>query len=204
MPVQNLISLDKTGITAAMKGVHNIFLVGLMGAGKTTVGRQLARALRLPFEDSDRAIEARTGVSIPVIFEREGEAGFRSREKAIIDELTAKKGLILATGGGVVLDADNRACLRARGCVVYLRAPVEILVNRTTHDRTHKRPLLQGVDARARLCQLLEVRDPLYREVADVILDTSNRSIRIVTRELLRQVSRYSPSTSSPPPSVDP
>jgi len=169
-----------------MKGAHNIFLVGLMGVGKTTVGRQLARALRLPFEDSDREIEARTGVSIPVIFDREGEVGFRLREKAVIDELTARKGLVLATGGGVVLDAENRAYLKARGCVIYLRAPVEVLVIRTAHE--YNRPLLKGIDPHVRLRQLLEVREPLYREVADVVLDTSNRSIRIVTRELLRHV----------------
>ncbi len=172
-----------------MRGTKNIFLVGLMGAGKTTVGRQLACALRLPFEDSDRTIEARTGVTIPFLFEQEGEAGFRLREKQIVDELTAGEGVVLATGGGVVLDADNRAHLKGRGCVVYLRAPIEILVARTAHDRN--RPLLQGTNPHARLRQLLEIRDPLYREVADVILDTSNRSIRVVVRELLQRLDRY-------------
>ncbi len=172
-----------------MRGTKNIFLVGLMGAGKTTVGRQLACALRLPFEDSDRTIEARTGVTLPFLFEQEGEAGFRLREKQIVDELTAGEGVVLATGGGVVLDADNRAHLKGRGCVVYLRAPIEILVARTAHDRN--RPLLQGTNPHARLRQLLEIRDPLYREVADVILDTSNRSIRVVVRELLQRLDRY-------------
>ena len=172
-----------------MNRIRNIFLVGLMGAGKTTVGRQLACALRLPFEDSDRTIEARTGVSISFLFEQEGEASFRLREKMVIDELTAGDGIVLATGGGVILDADNRAHLKARGCVVYLRAPVEILVARTVHDRN--RPLLQGTDPHARLRQLLEIRDPLYREVADVVLDTSNRSIRIVVKELLQRLSRH-------------
>ncbi|CAK0763560.1 shikimate kinase 1 [Gammaproteobacteria bacterium] len=184
-----------------MKGVrNNIFLVGLMGAGKTTVGRQLARALRLPFEDSDRVIEARTGATIPVIFDLEGEAGFRAREKAVIDELTAASGIVLATGGGAVLDADNRTCLKTRGCVVYLRAPVEILVARTAHDRN--RPLLQGTDPYTRLRQLMAARDPLYQEVADVILDTSNRSIRIVVRELLRRLDRHN-HPPLPPSSID-
>ncbi|CAK0743216.1 Shikimate kinase [Gammaproteobacteria bacterium] len=178
-----------------MKGIRNIFLVGLMGAGKTTVGRQLARALDLPFEDSDRVIETRTGVSISFIFEQEGEANFRAREKTVINELTAANGIVLATGGGAILDPDNRSCLKNRGCVIYLRAPVEILVTRTAHDRS--RPLLQGTNSHTRLHQLLEVRDPLYREVADLILDTSNRSIRVVVRELLWRLGRYAACSNS-------
>lgn len=172
-----------------MKGTNNIFLVGLMGAGKTTIGRQLARVLNLPFEDSDRVIENRAGVNIAFIFEHEGESSFRNREQVIINELTAKNGIILATGGGAILDADNRHYLKTRGCVIYLRAPVEILVARTAHDRN--RPLLQGTNPYLRLQQLLEVREPLYREVADVILDTSNHSIRVVVRELLWRLDRY-------------
>ncbi len=175
-----------------MRGAKNIFLVGLMGAGKTTVGRQLACALRLPFEDSDRVIEARAGATVSLLFEQEGEAAFRVREKTIIHELTAGNGLVLATGGGVVLDIDNRTCLTTRGCVVYLRTPIDILVARTAHDRN--RPLLQCTDPHTRLQELLKIREPLYREVADVILDTSNRSIRIVVKELLQRLSRYTRS----------
>ena len=168
----------------------NIFLVGLMGAGKTTIGRQLSRLLDRPFFDSDHEIEQRTGVRIPVIFEVEGEAGFRQRENAMIAELTARRGIILATGGGAVLDADNRRRLKENGLVVYLRAAVADLLARTRHDRN--RPLLQTADPRQKLEQLLSQRDPLYREVADIILDTGQQSANQLTRQLeqeLRQLS---------------
>jgi shikimate kinase len=168
----------------------NIFLVGLMGAGKTTIGRQLSRLLDRPFFDSDHEIEQRTGVRIPVIFEVEGEAGFRQRESAMIAELTARRGIILATGGGAVLDADNRRRLKENGLVVYLRAAVADLLARTRHDRN--RPLLQTADPRQKLEQLLSQRDPLYREVADIILDTGQQSANQLTRQLeqeLRQLS---------------
>jgi len=154
---------------------RNIFLVGLMGAGKTTIGRQLARALKYEFVDSDHEIEQRTGADIPWIFDIEGEQGFRERERAVIDELTQRQGIILATGGGAVLDPGNRRHLMARGLVVYLRASVSHLLRRTALDRN--RPLLQTENPRQRLQQLLDERDSLYREVADIIVDTNNRSV---------------------------
>lgn len=160
----------------------NIFLVGLMGAGKTSVGKLLAKRLSMSFLDSDHEIEARTGVKIPVIFEIEGEAGFRAREAAIIDELTRLDGVVLATGGGAVLDPANRAALHSRGTVIYLRANVDELWNRTRHDRS--RPLLQTADPRARLAELLVVRDPLYREAAHVIADTGIQSLRTLVARL--------------------
>jgi shikimate kinase len=168
----------------------NIFLVGLMGAGKTTIGRQLSKLLDRPFVDSDQEIEQRTGVRIPVIFEVEGEAGFRQRERAMIAELTARRGIILATGGGAVLDADNRRRLKENGLVVYLRAAVADLLARTRHDRN--RPLLQTADPRQKLEQLLAQRDPLYREVADLILDTGQQSANQLTRQLERELRQLS------------
>jgi len=165
---------------------YNIFLVGLMGAGKSTIGRHLAKSLGLEFVDSDHEIERRTGANIPLIFDIEGEAGFRQREKKIIDELTQRNGIVLATGGGVVLDPDNRACLRERGQVIYLYARVEQLLARTAKDRN--RPLLQTPDPRARLEELLQVRDGLYREVADVVVDTGGRTARNAEREILAKI----------------
>ena len=159
----------------------NIFLVGMMGAGKTSVGRVLAKRLNKIFYDSDHVIEERTGVKIPVIFEIEGEPGFRHRESAVLDELTALEEVVLATGGGAVLARENRDWLRTRGTVVYLRASVKDLLNRTRHDKN--RPLLQTADPRARLNDLYEMRDPLYREVAHVTIDTGSQSLTtLVTR----------------------
>ena len=154
----------------------NIFLIGPMGAGKTTIGRQLAKSLGLDFVDSDHEIESRTGASIPLIFEVEGEAGFRRREREVIDELTQRSHIVLATGGGAVLDPANRAHLAARGRVVYLRASLEHLLKRTAKDRN--RPLLQTDDPRARLQQILERRDPLYCEIADLVVETDRCSVR--------------------------
>jgi shikimate kinase len=164
----------------------NIFLVGLMGAGKSTIGRHLAKSLGMEFVDSDHELERRTGASIPLIFDVEGEAGFRQREKKLIDELTQRNRIVLATGGGVVLDPDNRAWLRERGRVIYLYATVEQLLTRTAKDRN--RPLLQTADPRARLQELLQARDPLYREVADVVVDTGGRSARGAEREILAKI----------------
>lgn len=161
---------------------RNIFLVGPMGAGKSTVGRQLSRALKKRFIDSDKTIEERTGASISLIFDVEGEAGFRRREQAIIEELTALDDIVLATGGGAVLHEDNRAALRSRGFVVYLSAPLELLVERTARDRS--RPLLQTDDPAARVAELLEARDPVYRQVADLVVQTDRRSARHVVREI--------------------
>jgi shikimate kinase len=165
-----------------MSKQDNIFLVGLMGAGKTTVGKLLARQLGKTFIDSDHEIEARTGVGIPVIFEIEGEVGFRKREEAMIDELTARANIVLGTGGGAVLSAANRALLKARGAVVYLRGHPEQLYERTRHDKN--RPLLQTEDPLARLKTLHAQRDPLYREVADLTLDTGRQSVASLTRQL--------------------
>jgi shikimate kinase len=153
-----------------------------MGAGKTSVGRLLARRLGKPFFDSDQVIEERTGVKIPVIFEIEGEPGFRARESAVIDELSDRAGIVLATGGGAVLDPQNRLRLRERGTVVYLRAVVKELLHRTRHDRN--RPLLQTDDPRARLNQLFELRDPLYRETAHIVVETGSQSLSSLVARL--------------------
>jgi len=160
----------------------NLYLVGLMGAGKTTVGRLLAKHYGCAFHDSDHAIEARTGVKIPVIFEIEGEAGFRKREEAAIAELTALSGIVLATGGGAVLSAANRSNLRNNGVVIYLRGTPEHLYERTRHDRN--RPLLQTADPLERLRELYKQRDPLYREVADIVVDTGRQSVAGMARVL--------------------
>jgi shikimate kinase len=161
----------------------NIFLVGLMGAGKTTVGRLLARRLKLRFFDTDVEIERRCGVKIPVIFEIEGEAGFRLREQQVIAELTALEGIVLATGGGAVLAADSRRHLAARGTVVYLNARAEDLYLRVRHDRN--RPLLATADPLTRLRQLHAERDVLYRGVADLVVDTGAQSVPLLARGLI-------------------
>ena len=163
-----------------------IFLVGLMGAGKTTIGKQLAKTLNKQFVDSDREIENHTGASIPLIFELEGEEGFRKREREMIDQLTQRHDTVLATGGGAVLNEDNRRWLGERGVVVYLHATVEQLLERTRMDRN--RPLLQTEDPEARLRELMEIRDPLYREVADIIVDTGDTSVRQVVQALVEQL----------------
>lgn len=164
----------------------NIFLVGLMGAGKTTVGRLLARHLGKVFVDADHELQKRTGVAIPVIFEIEGEEGFRTREAALLRELTQLENVVLATGGGAVLRPENRALLKSRGTVIYLRGSIEELWARTRHDRS--RPLLQTDDPKARLTQLLSERDPLYREVADFIIDTSRGSAHALVRRIERRL----------------
>ncbi|MFM9912661.1 MAG: shikimate kinase AroK [Methylophilaceae bacterium] len=162
-----------------MKGAKNIFLVGLMGAGKTTVGKLLARASTLEFFDSDHEIERRTGVKIPLIFELEGEAGFRKRESQVIADLVMLPNVVLATGGGAILLLENRDALSAHGTVIYLCASVNELCHRTKGDRN--RPLLQTEDPRARFEALYQQRDPLYREVADWVVDTGGQpAINIV------------------------
>ena len=164
----------------------NLYLVGLMGAGKTTVGRLLARHYGCTFHDSDHEIEARTGVKIPVIFEIEGEAGFRKREEAVISELTALSGIVLATGGGAVLSSVTRDNLRKNGMVIYLRGTPEHLYERTRHDRN--RPLLQTENPLAKLRELYRQRDPLYREVADIVVDTGRQSVSGMTRVLFGKI----------------
>lgn len=177
----NAIPANSGQIVLAIPG--NIFLVGMMGAGKTSVGRVLAKRMNKIFYDSDHVIEERTGVKIPVIFEIEGEPGFRHREAAVLDELTALDEVVLATGGGAVLAQENRDRLHARGTVVYLRASVKDLLNRTRHDKN--RPLLQTADPRARLEELYEMRDPLYREVAHITIDTGSQSLTALVNRLL-------------------
>jgi shikimate kinase/3-dehydroquinate synthase len=166
--------------------MQNVFLVGLMGAGKTTIGRILARKLGLRFIDSDHEIEARTGASIPWIFEIEGEQSFRRREADVIRELTGQQDLVLATGGGAILSADNRAFLKARGTVVYLRATVNSILQRTAHDKN--RPLLQTADPRKKLEELMAVRDPLYMEIADIIIDTGRPNVQSMVQTILTQL----------------
>ena len=165
---------------------QNIFLIGLMGAGKTTIGRQIASELSLEFFDSDHEIENRTGVTITHIFDIEGETGFRKRETAILDELTTKKGIVLATGGGAILEAENRQFLMSRGTIIYLYADIETLLERTSKDRN--RPLLQTEDPQAVLKELFEIRDPLYRETADIIIDTGKDSARLALKEILEEL----------------
>ena len=157
-----------------------------MGAGKTTVGRILARHFSRPFLDSDHEIEARTGVKVPVIFEIEGEAGFRQRESQVIEELSRRDGVVLATGGGAVLRACNRETLRRTGLVVYLRAQPADLWLRTQHDRN--RPLLRTADPEARLSELYSERDPLYREAAHMVVDTGRQSPYQMAGKLEQQI----------------
>lgn len=161
----------------------NVFLIGPMGAGKSTVGRCLAGLLHKTFKDSDQEIERRSGVSVTLIFELEGEAGFRRRETAMIEELTATPDLVLATGGGAVLAEANRRTLRTRGTVVYLHAPIDILVERTQRDRS--RPLLEGQDRRAKLTEIMAVREPLYRATADIVMVTDHRPTLTVAQEIV-------------------
>ena len=162
--------------------MNKIFLVGPMGAGKSAVGRQLARLLHLDFVDSDEEIETRTGVDIPFIFEKEGEEGFRKREVKVIDELTQMDGVVLATGGGAIADADSRNRLGARGYVIYLYTSVKQQLERTQRGRN--RPMLDNGDPKVVLDELMAVRDPLYREIADLIIETDGRRVQTVAREI--------------------
>ena len=165
-----------------MRTPKNLFLVGPMGAGKSAVGRQLARMLHLNFVDSDEEIENRTGVDISFIFEKEGEGGFRTRESKVIDELSQRSGIVLATGGGAVLDPQNRSWLGGRGYVIYLYTSVEQQLDRTQRGRN--RPLLENGDREQVLNDLMEIRDPLYREIADMIVETDGRRVREVADEI--------------------
>jgi len=157
-----------------------------MGAGKSTTGRQLAKQLQYDFYDSDKVIEERTGVDIPLIFEKEGEEGFRKREQDVIDELTQKEFIVLATGGGAVLREANRTCLATRGFVVYLFTSVEQQLNRTAHDRN--RPLLQTPDPEAKLRELFEIRHPLYESISHLQVSTDGHKVTWVVKEILRHL----------------
>ena len=165
-----------------MAVAERIFLVGPMGAGKTTIGSQLARALKYEFVDCDHEIEKRNGASVALIFEIEGEAGFRERETRLIDELTQRSRIVLATGGGAVLAEENRRCLTERGLVVYLKSPVEKLVERTRHDAN--RPLLRTADPEATLRAIVEQREPLYQAVAHLTIDTGKLSVKQVIKKI--------------------
>jgi shikimate kinase/3-dehydroquinate synthase len=167
-------------------GTANIILIGMMGAGKTTIGRALASHLDKEFVDSDHEIQKRTGVKIPVIFEIEGEAGFRKRESEVLAELTERKNIILATGGGAVLNPENREILRRSGIVVYLRASVGDLYRRTQHDKN--RPLLQTQNLYARLSELYTQRDTLYRETAHVVIDSGKQGVRFLVDKLINKL----------------
>jgi shikimate kinase len=160
----------------------NIFFVGLMGAGKTTIGRQLAKQLNKTFYDSDHEIERRTGVNIPLIFELEGEEGFRRREAVVIQRLTQMKNIVLATGGGAILLRENRENLKNNGTVVYLRAHVHELWQRTHNDKN--RPLLQTKNSKEKLEQLFEERDPLYKEIASIVLDTGGQPVNGIVHHI--------------------
>jgi len=164
----------------------NVYLVGPMGAGKTTVGRHLAELLGREFLDSDQEIERKTGATIPWIFEKEGEKGFRNRETMVIDELTARSQLVVATGGGAVTQLPNREFLKQRGIVVYLYTPVEIQLQRTYRDKN--RPLLQVENPEQKLRDLLAVRDPLYREIADYIIETNQGAARDLAQKILHMI----------------
>jgi shikimate kinase len=164
----------------------NILLVGMMGAGKTTVGKSLASYLNKTFIDSDHEIEKCTGVKISVIFEIEGEAGFRKRETEMLRELLKINNMVLATGGGVILNKENRELLKQNGAIVYLRATVNDLWNRTRHDKS--RPLLQTLDLQAKLTELYDQRDPIYRETAHVVVESGKQSIRQMVKLIAQQL----------------
>ncbi|SRR5690554_743293 len=168
---------------------RNIFLVGPMGAGKSTIGRQLARQLHLEFFDSDQEIERRTGADIAWVFELEGEEGFRMREEKVIEELTENTGIVLATGGGSIMSKESRNRLSARGVVVYLQTTIEKQLDRTQRDK--RRPLIANADdPRAVLEQLAEIRNPLYEEIADIIIRTDDQTTKVVIDQIIAQVGR--------------
>ncbi len=169
-----------------MKRLNNIFLIGPMGAGKSTIGRQLAESLSFRFEDSDHEIQRRTGVDISTIFEYEGEEGFRNREQQAIADLTNQEGIVLATGGGAILREVSRQNLAARGVVIYLHCSPEQQFSRTNRDRN--RPLLQTEDPLERLRQLMDEREPLYRQVADLVVSTEKRGTASVVKEIRRRL----------------
>jgi len=174
----------------------NIFLVGPMGAGKSTIGKRLAQLLGMQFVDSDREIEKHTGASIPLIFELEGESGFRQRESHILDELTQRDSVVLATGGGSILLPENQQMLKNRGKVVYLLASVAQQLLRTRRDQN--RPLLQTDNPEQKLQDLFNTRDPVYRQLADIIIDTDGRSIHSVSQEIIKRLQLKPAEKNSP------
>ena len=171
-----------------MKNKNNIYLVGLMGSGKTTVGKLASRRLKKIFIDSDHVIEEKTGVKVPLIFEYEGEDGFRKRETKALEELVTKDGIILATGGGIILEKKNQKLLTDHGLVIYLKADHDLLAHRLKNDKS--RPLLQGVDITKKLKELSETRDPLYRAIADCVIDTKNKRAADIVNEIDMMIKR--------------
>lgn len=167
----------------------NLILIGLMGSGKTTVGKLLAKQLKRTFVDCDEEIQRRTGVTIPHIFDVEGEAGFRQRETAVLEELVQRHDIVLATGGGAPLSQKNRELLGRNGIVVYLRSNVHELWHRTRHD--HNRPLLQTADPRATLQELFEKRDPLYNSIADIVIHTGKQNVHTLLSKLQEKILEY-------------
>ena len=175
---------------------RSVFLIGMMGAGKTTVGRLLAHALGFEFIDADRELEARSGALIATIFSVEGEEGFRKRESMLLDELSQRPGIVLATGGGAVLNADTRRRLKERGLVVYLRATGDEIHRRTRNDRS--RPLLQSADPRARIDELLAQRKPLYEATAHLTFQSASANPRRLVRRLLEEPAIRGLSSAAP------
>lgn len=169
--------------------VDNIILIGLMGAGKTTIGKLLANSMGKIFIDSDHEIQRRTGVDIPLIFEFEGEAGFRKREMEVLQDVARLSNIVLATGGGAILREENRELLRKSGTVIYLRVPVNELKRRTRFDKN--RPLLQTANPQARLVELFNQRDPLYQQTAHIILDSGRQSVRVLVQTLIKKLEAY-------------
>jgi len=165
---------------------QNVFLIGPMGSGKTTIGKQLATLLKLDFYDCDHELERQTGASVSLIFDVEGEAGFRSRESRLLDQLTAKKGVLVSTGGGVVCNEENRSLLRTRGLVVYLKTSIENQLKRLSQDKS--RPLLQTEDRAQRLLDLATVRNPLYDGTADLVFSTRDQSVHSTAKELFSAI----------------
>ena len=168
--------------------LDRVFLIGPMGAGKTAIGKELARQLKLDFLDADQEIERRTGVDINFIFEKEGEPGFRAREREVIEDLTRLPGIVLATGGGAVLLPENRQALTERGTAVYLEASVEQQVERTRHGR--HRPLLHATDPAVRLAELMGIREPLYRQTAAIVVATDRRKVQTVAEQIVAELER--------------
>ena len=175
--------------------INKLFLIGPMGAGKTAIGRELSRLLAWEFIDSDHEIERRTGADIPLIFEKEGEAGFRRRERQIIEELSQRHNIVLATGGGAVLDPGNRACLQKSGFVIYLKASVASQSDRTAHN--HRRPLLHASDRNLRLQELFAVRQPLYESIAQLIISTDHGKVKKLAQTILRELHKAAARTGN-------
>lgn len=167
----------------------NLILVGMMGSGKTTMGRLLARSLGKAFVDSDEEIQKRTGVTIPHIFDIEGEPGFRQRETTAIHDLVGRDNIVLATGGGAVLAEQNRECLQQNGIVIYLKANVHDLWQRTRHDRN--RPLLQTADPHSKLTELFQQRDPLYQQMSDIVVQSGKQSVHSLMLNLIDEIEKF-------------